>query len=168
MEKQFTVTDDLLASQGQRFINVLVDTIVYYALIVVLMIIVAVVAGILQANSVLQWLGNIGDGEAYLIFFAIFFLYYVTLETYTGRTVAKFLTKTMLVMEDGSKPTAGTIWKRTFCRLIPFDGFSYLGSARGWHDTIPDVLVVKKGAFERSRELFHAFEEIGGTNTTEA
>jgi uncharacterized RDD family membrane protein YckC len=65
-------------------------------------------------------------------------------------------------MKDGSKPSESTIIKRTFCRLIPFDNISYLGSrSRGWHDSASNTYVVRKEAFEQKRNLTNEFNEIG-------
>ena len=160
MERTFTVDHELYASSGQRFLNLIVDTVVYYLITFAVLFLIGVVAAILQLDGVMQWLGNMGDADVYLIFIPVYLLYFVVMETFTSRTVGKFLTKTIVVMEDGSKPSAGTIWKRTFCRLIPFEPLSCMAS-RGWHDTIPDVYVVKRAEFESARELFYAFEEIG-------
>lgn len=163
MERTFTVEPELYASSGQRFLNLIVDTVVYYLITFAVLFLLGVVAAILQMNGLMQWLGNMGDADVYLIFIPVYLAYFVVMETFTSRTVAKFLTKTIVVMEDGSKPSSRTIWKRTFCRLIPFEPLSCL-SSRGWHDTIPDVYVVKRTEFEKARELFFAFEEIGETN----
>lgn len=160
MERTFTVDHELYASTRQRLLNLIVDTIVYYLITFAVLFLIGVVAAVLQLDGVMQWLGNMGDADVYLIFIPVYLLYFVVMETFTSRTVGKFLTKTIVVMEDGSKPSAGTIWKRTFCRLIPFEPLSCL-SSRGWHDTIPDVYVLKRAEFESARELFYAFEEIG-------
>lgn len=45
-----------------------------------------------------------------------------------GKTIGKYITKTIVVMEDGSKPKASDIVLRSLCRLIPFDAFSFLGT----------------------------------------
>lgn len=161
MVREFKITQDLQASQGERVLHYIIDLVVQYCIIFGLGILAAIIAGILQSNAVLNWLDNVGDGVGYLIFFAVSLLYYGIMETCFSRTIAKFITRTIVVMEDGSKPDGMTILKRSFCRLIPFDALSYLCSGRGWHDTIPNVYVVKKAAFEQSRELFHAFQEIG-------
>jgi uncharacterized RDD family membrane protein YckC len=68
----------------------------------------------------------------------------------------------MVVNEDGSTIDLGTALRRTLCRVIPFEQFSFLGSStRGWHDSIPDTYVVQKAAFEEAKHLFYAFDEIG-------
>ena len=84
------------------------------------------------------------------------------MESIFSKSIGKFITRTMVVFEDGSKPDSGTILRRTLCRIIPFDNLSFLGTpSRGWHDSITNTYVVRKDDFERSKELFYAFEEIG-------
>lgn len=63
-------------------------------------------------------------------------------------------------MKNGEKPSFSVIFKRTLCRLIPFDGFSFLGS-RGWHDSISDTYVVEKKSLEESVKMFHDLKLIG-------
>ena len=68
-------------------------------------------------------------------------------------------------MEDGTKPDAQTIIKRTLCRLIPFDGLSFFGTpSRGWHDSMSDTYVVKKDLFDEKVCLFYSLDEIGMDN----
>lgn len=160
--KTFYITDDLLASTGQRFLNYIIDRLVVYALIFILAAGVGIIANLIGAYEFLNSMANISALAEYGIYFALMITYYTLFEGYTSRSVGKYITKTIVVNEDGSKPDVGDIFKRTLCRLIPFDAFSYLGSdARGWHDTIPDLYVVKKEDFENKKELFYSFDEIG-------
>lgn len=161
-QQGFLVTDDLLASHGQRFLNYVVDAIIIYTIIFGMSFIVAIIASLLGAVDFLEWMGNTGSLEEYLLYFIIMIPYFTLMESIFSRTMGKFITKTMVVLEDGSKPESDIILKRTLCRIIPFDALSFLGSpARGWHDSISDTYVVKKDDFERKKELFYAFDQIG-------
>lgn len=160
--ERFIVTDELLASRGHRFLNYIIDIVIIYVIIIVLTFILAIVASVFGNTEILLWLQNISDLEGYLIFFLIMIPYFTLMETFFSRTVAKYITQTMVVLEDGSKPKSDTILKRTFSRIIPFDGLSFLGSpCRGWHDSISDTYVVKKNAFNLKKELFSDFNDIG-------
>lgn len=65
------------------------------------------------------------------------FLYYFVLESSTGQTLGKMVTKTKVVTRDGSKPKIWSIFMRSFLRLIPIDNFSYLfGTSHGFHDVL--------------------------------
>lgn len=88
---------------------------------------------------------------AIIIFFLIgaFILsYYFLFEGISGRTVGKYLTGTKVVSEDGGKASFGQVVGRTFCRLIPFEIFSFLlfdDKSRPvfWHDSFPKTRVVE-------------------------
>lgn len=72
------------------------------------------------------------------------FGYYAIFESLTGRTPAKYLTRTRVVDMTGGKPSLGQILTRSAARFIPFEPFSFLGSShRGWHDTLSRTRVVR-------------------------
>lgn len=161
-QKEFEVTDDLLASHGQRFLNYIIDVVIIYAIIFGLSFVIAIIATLLEADSFLEKLQSLNGLEEYLVYFLIMIPYFTLMESIFSKSIGKFITKTMVVLEDGSKPESGIILRRTLCRIIPFDGLSFLGSpSRGWHDSITETYVVRKDDFERKKELFYAFDEIG-------
>lgn len=71
-------------------------------------------------------------------------LYYIIFESIWGKTPAKFLTRTRVIMETGEKPSSETIFIRTLIRFIPFEPFTFLGSKnpRGWHDKWSKTIVI--------------------------
>ncbi len=79
-------------------------------------------------------------------------IYYLFVEATTGRTLGKLITRTIVVNEDGTKPSKATLIKRSFCRLIPFNHFSFLGEGIGWHDTISGTRVVRKDSIGRTED----------------
>ncbi len=80
----------------------------------------------------------------YLLGFIAGMIYFTTLEATTGRTIAKYITKTKVVDEKGKKPNFETIVIRSATRFIPFEAFSFLGSeASGWHDRWSKTRVVE-------------------------
>ena len=122
-----------LASAGQRLGNYVIDTIIFY----IILLVVAFVFGML---------GFISDSPLmlYPLVFAVMLGYYIIMEASFGKTVGKFVTGTKVVTENGEKPSLGAIIGRSFCRLIPFEAFSLLGSdAVGWHDSIPKTRVIR-------------------------
>lgn len=159
--RTFRVTSDLWATQGQRVANFFIDLLMRYVLIFVLGFLIALFANFAGNENLLLWLENIDTLTDYLISVVILLIYYAIFEMYFSRTISKYITKTVVVMGDGSKPDSGTIVKRTLCRLIPFDAFSFLGDGRGWHDTMSKTYVVQKELFDEKKRLFYAFEEIG-------
>ena len=162
MENEFSITDDLYASKGKRFLNYLIDVVVIYVIILILFTVFAIIANLIGNESFLFWLQNMTEIHGYLVFFGVMITYYVFMESIFSSTIGKFLTQTKVVLIDGTKPSSQKIIKRTFCRLIPFDGLSFLGTyANGWHDSITGTFVVKKKLFQSRMELHNSFEEIG-------
>lgn len=159
--REFRITDEVLATQGQRFLNYIIDLIVQYLIIFVLGFIFTILSLLTGYTGIMDWIGSMGDLEGYVVFFFVVILYYTLFESLCSRTIGKYITKTIVVNEDGSKPDSQIILKRTLCRLIPFDGLSFLGSGRGWHDSISDTYVVDKGLLDEKMQLLSAFEEIG-------
>ncbi|WP_269234551.1 RDD family protein [Flavobacterium flavigenum] len=156
----YILDDKLLASSGSRFLNYILDIVVIIALIFALSFIFAVLASLLDLNEFLLWMGNLSDWEGQLIFVVISIFYYSLTEGLFGRSLGKLITGTVVVDENGVKPSFGVILKRTLCRFIPFDVFSFLGS-RGWHDSISETYVVNKKDLENEVKLFHEFNLIG-------
>jgi uncharacterized RDD family membrane protein YckC len=126
--------DEILldASAGTRFANLIVDIICRMVFAFVLGFVLALAGLPLRDPFV-----NIAFSLLSLL------LYYVGFEGLFGRTPGKFVTRTRVVLEDGSKPSLGTILLRTVCRFVPFEPFSFLGgSSRGWHDRWSGTRVV--------------------------
>ena len=132
--------DDFIASNGIRFANYLVDYVIT----------TGIVFGIpfLLSNSLDsdEYLFDNNPVLDYGFSFLILLLYYIVMEGISNQTVGKFLTRTRVVSEHGGKPAFMNIVGRSFCRLIPFEAFSFLGSAnKGWHDTMSKTKVVTRG-----------------------
>ena len=80
----------------------------------------------------------------YLFGFIAGMIYYSTLEVTTGRTLAKYITRTKVVDENGNTPGFTTILARSASRFIPFEPFSFLGGENsGWHDRISKTKVIE-------------------------
>ena len=76
--------------------------------------------------------------------FVVFILYFILAENMFQKTLGKIITKTKVVNLDGEKPNFVDITIRTFSRLIPFDGISYLYSISGFHDKLSKTIVIKE------------------------
>ena len=86
--------------------------------------------------------------------------YNIVLESTTGKTIGKMVTGTIVVLEDGSKPTTDKIVARSFLRLIPFNAFSFLFlNGVGWHDTISGTGVVSQNhvVYEDDNDVLDRF-----------
>ena len=120
-----------VASAGTRFANYLVD---YFAAIIFIVIIGSVGSVVFQNSA--------GQGFMGVLYFLYLPLYYLFFEGIWQRTPGKWITKTKVVMQDGSKPDFKHILGRSFARIIPFEPFSFLAGPVGWHDSLSKTLVV--------------------------
>ncbi|MGO4820324.1 MULTISPECIES: RDD family protein [unclassified Flavobacterium] len=160
--KVFTITDNVLASQGQRFINGLLDALFIYILILSAGTTIILVAEATHSFAVSSWVETLTVLEIIFYGMLVLFLYYFLTEVYFARTLAKLVTRTVVVKSDGTKPTIKMILIRTVARFIPFEALSYLGSvSRGWHDAISGTYVVKKKKLAKSLHYFKHPEEFG-------
>lgn len=123
-----------LASTGQRLANYLLDRLGFYILVFLI-------------TTVFDLFGNFtGLDTTALQTLAVILAfpgYWICFEYFLGKTPAKFVTRTRVVTDTGDIPDLGKIIGRSFCRLIPFEQFSFLGSRPvGWHDSISGTRVI--------------------------
>jgi uncharacterized RDD family membrane protein YckC len=160
--KEFTITENVLASQGQRFLNVIIDSLFIYILVLSTGTTILLIAEATNNFAISSWVENLNVVEIIAYGSLILFLYYFLTEVYFSRTLAKLITRTVVVKKDGAKPTVKMIFIRTLSRFIVFEGLSYLGSvSRGWHDSLSGTYVVKKKRLATSIHYFQHPEEFG-------
>jgi uncharacterized RDD family membrane protein YckC len=145
MEQQSYLSDiefnPVFATTGQRFLNYLIDLIIFDIII-----------------TVIKEIFSIGFNTFYnpnpyyvaflnlLINYAFFVVFYFASElAFKGRTIGKFITGTKAVNEDGTEMIPKTVLLRTLSRIVPFEPFSAFGG-HPWHDkwTRTHVIDVKK------------------------
>ncbi|MFT4153466.1 RDD family protein [Parafilimonas sp.] len=146
MEPETLLTDvefqPVPASAGKRFLNYLIDLIIFYLLCFLL--------GMLFAQQIYE-MRAVSSEPAFtlkleLIALLVLILYYCVCEiVFKGRTIGKFITGTKAVNEDGTLIDANTALLRTLSRIVPFEPFSAF-SGRPWHDkwTHTYVIDIKK------------------------
>lgn len=162
--KTFTITHDLYATQGQRFFNLILDLLFIYVIILSVGTSIILIADVANNFSVSDWVESMSWITIFCYGILILFLYYFLTEVYFSRTLAKLVTRTVVVQKDGAKPKIKMIFIRTICRFIPFEALSYLGSiSRGWHDGISGTYVVKKHKLAKNLKYFYSPEEYGRT-----
>ena len=117
------------AEQTLRFVNFLLDTSIYFALLWIFFII---------------FIDLIPKEEVKWISIVAFFLYYFVFESVKGQTPGKMITGTRLVSTTGNKNNfLFRIGCRTLMRFIPLDILSYLLYKRGLHDLISKTAIIK-------------------------
>lgn len=159
---QFEITNAIKAGRGQRLGNYLIDLIIQYALGygVGLGAAYLTYAGIYGPY---EYISTMNKFEEFLLGYVIAFIYYFTFEALTGgRTLGKYITGTKVLTWYGERPSVGRFAKRTLCRFIPFNPFSFIPEgATGWHDSISDTVVVDIKKYKQELEYRTAFNEIG-------
>jgi uncharacterized RDD family membrane protein YckC len=160
--KKFTITENVLASQGQRFLNVIIDSLFIYILVLSTGTTILLIGEATNNFAVSSWVENMNLVEIIAYGSLILFLYYFLTEVYFSRTLAKLLTRTIVVKRDGSKPTIKMIFIRTLSRFIVFEALSYLGDISiGWHDSLSGTYVVRRKKLAKSIHYFQHPEEFG-------
>ncbi|MGC4041259.1 MAG: RDD family protein [Flavobacterium sp.] len=153
--RQFTVTDDLVATLQQRFLNWFLDTIMLVLLSVFFIVIIAAIAGAYGNKTLPVYLISNPIGQ-FTFVTVIRLIYYVFLETLVGSTIGKLVSQTKVVDVNGNLASHETILIRTLCRLIPFYEISFFGiPPRGWHDSISKTYVVDKRKLEEAQRNFY-------------
>lgn len=141
---KFTVTADLLATRGQRFLNCILDLLIVHTIMVGIATTIVLVGEVIDNYDVSKWLESTTTFERLFSWAIMLFLYYFLTETYYSRTFAKYFTKTIVVKKDGTRPQIRTILIRTLARFIPLEFLTFLGTnVRGLHDFFSDTYVVK-------------------------
>ncbi len=121
-------------STGTRFVDYLVDIIIFYIIVFVVIRLMA-----LDSPAILQ-----GRRFITVIGYLLNLAYYTVLEGATaGRTLGKIVTGSKAIKSDGSDITWNDAFLRSLSRLVPFEQLSALGG-KPWHDTWTRTTVIKK------------------------
>lgn len=149
---QFTVTDDVLATRGQRFLNCILDLLIVHTILVSIATTIVIIGDITNNYNLSGWVESTTTFQRLFFWFAILFSYYFLTEAYFYRTFAKYFTKTIVVAKDGSRPKTHAIIIRTLSRFIPLECLTFLGTnVRGLHDLFSDTYVVRKHEFNHKK-----------------
>ncbi|WP_430817038.1 RDD family protein [Carboxylicivirga sp. RSCT41] len=127
--------------KGKRFVNHLIDSIFIWVLFILFAMLYGVYLGIFNPEAI-ETIDESGSFIENLFFILLSIVYYTIMEALTGRTIGKLITKTRVVDENGNKPDFGTSFIRSLCRIVPFDGLSFLFADKGWHDAWSKTKVV--------------------------
>ncbi|MES2409918.1 MAG: RDD family protein [Bacteroidota bacterium] len=153
---QFKVTDDIIAKLELRLLNWILDIIMLIFLFLLLITIVIAVSQSYGNKAIPAYLIVNPIGQ-FTFITTIRLIYYIFLETLFGQTIGKFITKTIVVDENGERVTHEVILIRTLCRLIPFYEFSFFGiPSRGWHDSISKTYVVNNDLLKEKKKAFYS------------
>lgn len=161
--KEFNISDNVLASAGKRLATYLIDIAIFYALSFLTGVILGVLS-LIGFRAPLEYIAGFSETGNLLFTLMLWAAYYLFFESLTGRTIGKYITGTIVVWDDGTKPDMGTIGVRTLCRMIPLEFLSFLGEThRGWHDSLSKTYVADAKKLKQAMLLHNEFEEIGTT-----
>jgi uncharacterized RDD family membrane protein YckC len=160
----YVLEKKVMASDGDRFINCILDLLFVFVTIFIFSFIVVIVGNTFNLDVFSIWEKIIIE-DTYLVLFGFLLFNYLVLECLLGRSFGKLITGTVVVNGNGLKPGFKSILIRTFCRLIPFDGLSFLGkSGRIWHDSLSKTYVVNRKALKEELKLFSDLNLIGNND----
>lgn len=150
---KFSVTDDLLANRGQRFINCVLDLLIVHIILASIGTTVVIIGNLTNNYDLINWAKSTTIFQRLLLWAIVLFLYYFLTETYFSRTFAKYFTKTIVVTKDGARPNKRAIIIRTLSRFIPLECLTFLGAniRGGLHDLFSDTYVVRKHEFNHKK-----------------
>ncbi|HVM89028.1 MAG TPA: RDD family protein [Puia sp.] len=128
---EFSNSSNVYATTGQRFVNYLIDLIVFYAIMFVMGMLLGI-AGLGHSMGII-----------YLVVFAVLIIYYTLLEGSKGQTIGKMVTKTKAVTLEGATLSYKNAFLRTLCRFVPFEFVSAFSGGQMWHDRWTDTMVIQ-------------------------
>ncbi len=163
-QRQFQVTEDILATPQQRMLHLILDNIAQMFLYVIVFLVANEIA---EANGNKDFISGYlkNDILQYTFYTFVTLFYYNVFEIFTGQTFGKLVTQTVVVTENGEKPHHEVILIRTLIRLVPLEFISFFGPlARGWHDMFSKTYVVKKWELEQKKQQFYAKKTSYGAN----
>lgn len=140
------------ASQGKRIANYFIDIICAYVCLFLVGTLLLSSHSSNESTTLLQESESPFEGLASLFALLSFSGYYFLTEfLMKGRTIGKLITGTRAITTRHEYLTAGYAFKRSLCRLVPFDALSFLfSSGYGWHDKWTDTMVVNERDFQEA------------------
>jgi uncharacterized RDD family membrane protein YckC len=161
-DQNFYVTEDVLTSKNNRFVNHLIDLIPQYAIMYGISYSFLYLGEFTGNYTLNNYWAGLSQIENLLYSYILMLLYFFIFESINNRTLGKYVTKSMVIMSNGEKPTYQQIFKRSLCRMIPFDGLSFLGAnGKGWHDSMSNTYVVDIAKYNERFNALNSLDQIG-------
>lgn len=135
------------ASVGARFLNLLIDLILFYLLVMLVGAVLGIIFMSTGQDVETSFLGRQDAGAILLQYVMVYGVYigvYTLLEgAARGKTLGKLITGTRAVKSDGSSLSWKDAFMRSLCRSVPFEAFSGFGG-HPWHDRWTNTIVIKE------------------------
>lgn len=156
------ITEYMMASHGKRIANYLIDLVMVQISVFLFGIVLGILALLFDTTAFIDWLRTMNPFQSLALWVLFVITYFGLFESLTQRTVGKYITGTMVVMEDGTTPEPRVSFLKALCRLIPFEQFTFFGTPpNGLHDRLTKTLVVNVKDYKEEIYKLNAFEEIG-------
>jgi uncharacterized RDD family membrane protein YckC len=132
------------ASMGKRFLNYLIDVIVFGVLIFIALMVIAtfnpqLIETLIKKNET----GDLSFVQQLLIQVIYGTYMFIVEALFKGKSLGKLITGTRAVKQDGSPLMLREAQLRGLCRMVPFNAFSALGSPSfPWHDRWTKTYVI--------------------------
>ena len=132
------------ASTGKRLANYLIDLVLFYVLLFLLGIVLALVS-----PSFTDFVTNDRPGFGLLDRLITLLLYAVYMSiveaVFHGKSLGKLITRTKAVNPDGSQISTAKAFERGFSRAVPFCAFSAFGDpCDPWQDRWTNTMVINE------------------------
>ncbi|MBV7531074.1 RDD family protein [Chitinophaga sp. sic0106] len=133
--------DLVQASSGKRLANYLIDLLGFYVFLFSFWAVIVLLSSTMMEFTVYLEKNTLLDR---LITLVMYGLYMGVLEMLMkGRSFGKLITGTAVMTEDGTVPSATTLFLRGIARSVPFEALSALGNpSYPWHDKWTETLVI--------------------------
>ncbi len=149
-DENFELDQYVYATQGQRFLNWLIDNILmrfglaFVSGVGFSLILAAISPELLQkiANSTDRFSGPVLIFSLFVGYFNYIVYYTLCEKLFKGYTLGKLITGTKAIRQDGQELTFKDALLRSLSRCVPFEVFSGF-STLTWHDSWTDTMVVK-------------------------
>jgi uncharacterized RDD family membrane protein YckC len=133
------------ASNGQRFLNYIIDyLIMYFGISYATTYVLVQLLLAIAPDTAYSLFGEGNLAAIYIIAIINHLLYYTICEkAFKGHTLGKLVTGTRVIREDGEELTFKDAFLRSVSRMVPFEAFSIWFGNGLWHDTWTKTKVIK-------------------------
>lgn len=141
------------ASGGKRFANYIINLIIFYVLLFLAGIVIALINPVVTDSINEDDTGfNLLDRLLTLVLYGLYM--FIIEAVFKGKSFGKLITGTRAVNEDGSNISVVSALLRGLSRAVPFNALSALGSpAYPWHDKWTKTYVIDEGQSNRPTDL---------------
>ncbi|WNH08861.1 RDD family protein [Thalassobellus suaedae] len=114
LDNTIQITEDVLASKNMSFVNYIIDLVAQYTIIYSLAYLFFYIGEFTGYYGLADFWNGLSNIEDYIVSYTIMFIYFFLMEAFTFRTLGKYVTKTKVVLDDGTRPNLSRCFKKKF------------------------------------------------------